>query len=97
MRRVFSTSGIDRSRTGTTRLQPFVVQDAFISGGSQVGLAHNDEDRWELQNYSTWTKGRHILRFGVRVRGIKITDFSPQNFGGTFTFSGGNAPAARRQ
>src|SRR6185312_14287800 len=69
-----------------------VVQDAFIAGGSQVGLAHNDEDRWELQNHSTWTKGRHILRFGVRVRGVKITDFSPQNFGGTFTFSGGDAP-----
>ena len=66
-----------------------MVQDAFIAGGSQVGLAHDDEDRWELQNYSTWTKGRHILRFGVRVRGVKITDFSPQNFGGTFTFSGG--------
>ncbi len=77
---------------GNNTIPTIVVQDAFISGGSQVGLAHNDEDRWELQNYSTWTKGRHILRFGVRVRGVKITDFSPQNFGGTFTFSGGNAP-----
>ena len=28
----------------------------------------------------------------MRARGIKITDFSPNNFGGTFTFSGGNAP-----
>jgi hypothetical protein len=32
------------------------------------------------------------MRFGVRARGVKITDFSPQNFGGTFTFSGGDAP-----
>lgn len=77
---------------GNNTIPTVVVQDAFIAGGSQIGLAHNDEDRWELQNYSTWTKGRHILRFGVRVRGVKITDFSPQNFGGTFTFSGGNAP-----
>ena len=45
-----------------------------------------------MQNYSTWTKGRHILRFGARLRGVNITDFSPQNFGGTFTFSGGEAP-----
>ncbi len=77
---------------GNNTIATVLVQDAFISGGSQVGIAHNDEDRWELQNYSTWTKGRHILRFGVRVRGVKINDFSPQNFGGTFTFSGGNAP-----
>ena len=77
---------------GDNTIPTIVVQDAFISGGSAIGLAHVDEDRWELQNYSTWTKGRHILRFGVRARGIKLTDFSPQNFGGTFTFSGGNAP-----
>jgi Carboxypeptidase regulatory-like domain/TonB dependent receptor len=77
---------------GNNTIPTIAVQESFISGGSQIGLAHNDEDRWELQNYSTWTKGRHILRFGVRVRGVKITDFSPQNFGGTFTFSGGDAP-----
>ena len=77
---------------GNNVIPTIVVQDAFIAGGSQVGLAHNNEDRWELQNYSTWTKGPHILRFGARLRGVKITDFSPQNFGGTFTFSGGDAP-----
>lgn len=83
----------NRSRQdGNNSIPTISVQESFISGGSQIGLAHNDEDRWELQNYSTWTKGRHILRFGVRLRGVHITDFSPQNFGGTFTFSGGDAP-----
>jgi hypothetical protein len=77
---------------GNNSIPTVVVQEAFIAGGSQIGLAHNDEDRWELQNYSTWTKGRHILRFGARFRGVNISDFSPQNFGGTFTFSGGEAP-----
>ncbi|HKS11374.1 MAG TPA: carboxypeptidase regulatory-like domain-containing protein [Pyrinomonadaceae bacterium] len=77
---------------GNNSIPTVVVQEAFIAGGSQIGLAHNDEDRWELQNYSTWTKGRHVLRFGGRVRGVNISDFSPQNFGGTFTFSGGEAP-----
>jgi hypothetical protein len=77
---------------GNNSIATISVQEAFTSGGSQVGLAHNDEDRWELQNYSTWTKGRHILRFGARLRGVHISDFSPQNFGGTFTFSGGEAP-----
>ena len=77
---------------GNNTIPTIVVQDAFIAGGSAIGLAHVDEDRWELQNYSTWTKGAHVLRFGVRARGVKLTDFSPNNFGGTFTFSGGNAP-----
>jgi hypothetical protein len=77
---------------GNNTIPTITVQEAFTSGGSQIGLAHTNEDRWELQNYSTWTKGRHILRYGLRVRGVKITDFSPQNFGGTFTFSGGDAP-----
>src|ERR1041385_4540382 len=83
----------NRSRQdGNNTVPTIVVQEAFTSGGSQIGLGHNDEDRWELQNYSMWTNGRHIMRYGVRARGGKITDFPPQNFGGTFTFSGGNAP-----
>ncbi len=79
-------------QNGNNVIPTIVVQDAFIAGGSQVGLANSTERRWELQNYSTWTKGPHILRFGLRVRGVHISDFSPQNFGGTFTFSGGEAP-----
>ena len=77
---------------GNNTIPTIVVQEAFIRGGSQIGLAHTDEDRWELQNYSTLTTGRHILRFGVRLRGVRITEVSPQNFGGTFVFSGGIAP-----
>ena len=43
-----------------------VVQESFIQGGSQIGLAHNEQDSWELQNYSTRTSGTHVLRFGGR-------------------------------
>jgi hypothetical protein len=79
-------------QNGNNTIPTITVQDSFISGGSQIGLAHNNDDRWEVQNYTTWTKGRHILRFGGRIGGIRITDFSPQNFGGSYTFSGGDAP-----
>ena len=88
----FQFSRARSQQDGNNEIPTIVVQESFTSGGSAIGLAHNDEDRWELQNYWTWTKGRHILRFGARARGVHITDFSPQNFGGTFTFSGGDAP-----
>lgn len=64
------------------------VQDAFIGGGSSIGLAFNKETRWELQNYSTGTIGRHILRFGARLRGVRLSNVSNNNFNGTFTFGG---------
>jgi hypothetical protein len=32
---------------GNNAIPTIVVQDAFIAGGSQIGLAHNNEDRWE--------------------------------------------------
>jgi hypothetical protein len=77
---------------GNNSIPTVNVQESFISGGSQIGRAEAHEDRWELQNYSTLTTGLHILRFGVRLRRVSITDVSPQNFGGTFVFAGGMAP-----
>jgi hypothetical protein len=79
-------------QNGNNSIPTINVQESFISGGSQVGLAHNDEDRWTIENYTTWTKGPHIFRFGVRSGGVRTTDFSPQNFGGSYVFSGGDAP-----
>ena len=61
-------------------------------GGAQVGFSSNDEDRFELQNFTSWSAGQHSLKAGIRVRGVRITDSSPQNFSGTFTFAGGVAP-----
>jgi hypothetical protein len=77
---------------GDNSIPTITVRDSFISGGSQIGKAQAHENRWELQNYYTKTTGPHVLRFGVRVRGVSITDISPQNFGGTFVFAGGMAP-----
>ena len=68
------------------------VSSAFTSGGSQVGDVEFTDQRWELQNFLAWAKGNHALKFGGRVRGIKITDINPNNFGGTFTFTGSLVP-----
>jgi len=68
------------------------VSDAFTGGGSQVGFSSNRENRYELQNFTSWSEGAHSLKAGIRIRGVSIDDVSPQNFSGTFTFSGGQAP-----
>jgi hypothetical protein len=68
------------------------VLDAFRGGGSQVGLASNIQNFWELQNNTSMTLGRHAFKFGVRFRHISIRDISPQGFGGTWTFGGGLGP-----
>ncbi|MBA2526117.1 MAG: TonB-dependent receptor [Pyrinomonadaceae bacterium] len=68
------------------------VSSSFTSGGSQVGQTINTDQRWELQNFLAWQKGRHALKFGGRVRGVSITDINPSNFGGSFTFTGGLVP-----
>ena len=46
----------------------------------------------ELQNNTTSVHGAHAWRFGIRVRAQFDKSVAPQNFNGTFTFSGGLAP-----
>ncbi|HEX6046382.1 MAG TPA: TonB-dependent receptor [Pyrinomonadaceae bacterium] len=66
------------------------VQEAFTGGGAQVGKSHTDTNDWELTNNTTFVKGPHSFKFGVRLRSTDILQFSPQNFGGTYTFFGGS-------
>ncbi len=73
--------------------QPTIdVSSSFTAGGSQVGDVTNTDRRWELQNFLAWAKGTHAFKFGGRIRGVKITDINPNNFGGRFTFTGGLVP-----
>ncbi|HEX8137608.1 MAG TPA: carboxypeptidase regulatory-like domain-containing protein [Pyrinomonadaceae bacterium] len=77
---------------GDNTIPTLNVLEAFTSGGSQVGRTSNTENRWELQNYTSWARGHHSLKAGVRLRGVRITDINPQNFGGTYTFAGSVGP-----
>jgi uncharacterized membrane protein YgcG len=75
-----------RHQNGDNTLPTIQVTDAFISGGSQVGQQTNTSNSWELTNNTSFTMGAHALKVGARMRHISISDFSPQNFGGTYTF-----------
>ncbi len=76
-----------RSQESATLEPTLIVRDAFTGGGSQVGLSFANEDRFELQNYTSFALGRHSLKVGGRLRNIRINDNSPQNFQGAFTFA----------
>lgn len=65
-----------------------VVSDAFTGGGASAGPARNTTNRIELQNYTSIAHKTQSIKAGVRVRSVRISDFTQQNFNGTFIFAG---------
>ena len=77
---------------GNSTIPVLSVSSSFTGGGSQVGHAINENKRWELSNFTQIQKGMHTFKFGGRVRGVKIDDISPNNFGGNWGITGGFGP-----
>src|SRR5262249_30649338 len=101
--RLTETSTINKQTVNETRFQfnrqtrgdttdnsiPTVnVQEAFTGGGLQIGLPAHRQSRFRVTNITSLSLGNHAIKFGARARTVKISDFSPSNFGGTWTFSG---------
>ena len=59
---------------------------------SQIGHATNERTSWELNNFTQKQMGLHTVKFGGRVRNVNIDDISPNNFGGSWSFTGGFGP-----
>jgi len=70
-----------------------LVLGSFNGGGAQTGHAFSTQNSFELQNNTSISHGLHFWRFGARLREDKVSNISPQNFGGTFTFGGANTLA----
>ncbi len=104
---VISNSAINETRLQFTRdalgqaastFQPAIkVLDAFTGGGAQIGNSFHNENRWELQNYTSLTRGHHTLTFGGQANLANLYDSSPLNFEGQFVFSGGQGPLLNSQ
>ncbi len=73
------------------------VLQSFSDGGATLGRSFDTQNYYELQNYTSFVKGKHSWRFGVRLRGQTDDNVSPQNFNGTFTFAGSLAPVLNSQ
>ena len=82
----------DQAGSAAGLIPTILVRDSFIDGGPQISEANNTIGRVELQNYTTWLKGRHTLRFGGRLRRASLEDLSTANFEGMYLFLGAVAP-----
>jgi hypothetical protein len=82
-----------RSTSSAVSADPAIsVSDAFNSGGATVGQAWNTQNYYELSNVTTYTAGVHTMKWGGRMRVSNMNDYSPSNFNGSFSFTGGQAP-----
>ena len=64
-----------------------VVEGAFTGGGNNGGFYHDNQDRFELQNYISEAAGKHFLNYGGRLRSTRDANSSSANYNGTYTFS----------
>ncbi len=62
------------------------VTGYFTGGGSDAGTQNAHSDHYELQNYTSWSLGKHLLKFGARLRAVHDVSLSSAGFNGTFTF-----------
>ena len=62
------------------------VQGAFTGGGNNQGTVRDNQDRYELQNYTTAALGNHALNFGTRLRLTRDSNYSTSGFNGMYIF-----------
>src|SRR5690349_12673592 len=85
----FQFSHNTNEQIGNNSIPALNVSGAFGSGGSQVGHSINTRNFWELNNFTARQQGSHAIKFGGRVRHVSIDDTNENNFGGTWSFTGG--------
>ena len=67
------------------------VQQAFVSGGNELQAETDNQNHYELQNYTSIVHGKHLVKFGGRLR-VETDDHSTLNgFNGGWLFSSLNA------
>jgi hypothetical protein len=63
------------------------VPDAFVGGGSTMGLSGLTENRYEFHDVWSLVRERYSLKFGGRLRVINESNRSMENYNGIFTFA----------
>jgi Carboxypeptidase regulatory-like domain len=68
------------------------VQGAFTGGGSNAGIVRDNQDRFELENYTTSALAAHSVKFGGRLRLTRDANYSNSGFNGNYIYGSLNAP-----
>ena len=63
------------------------VQGGFTAGGSNAGLNHDNQDRYEFQDLLRLARGSHDITVGGRIRAGRDANYSTGDFNGQFTFA----------
>jgi hypothetical protein len=69
-----------------TAVPTIQIQGAFVGGGSSSGLYSDTQNRYELQNITYMTFGKHSVKYGGRVRATKDDNSSNSRFNGSYSF-----------
>jgi hypothetical protein len=78
----------DRDNQTAQNSDPTItVQGAFTGGGNNEGTVRDNQDRYELQNYTTAAEGKHALNFGARLRLTRDANYSTSGFNGNYIYS----------
>ncbi len=64
----------------------FNVPGVFSGGGNTNQETRSHSDHFELQNFTTLTKGAQAIKFGAWLRDDRNATTNNSNFNGTFTF-----------
>lgn len=83
----FQYTTAQTTQSGGSNLPTIQVNDAFTSGGANIGQSFNRDKRLEINNNTSFIFGRHILKTGGRFRHVSVNSSAPSNFAGTFTFT----------
>ncbi|HEX4320924.1 MAG TPA: TonB-dependent receptor [Acidobacteriaceae bacterium] len=75
------------NQTPVSDAPAIAVQGAFTDGGNSGGIARDNQDHYELQNYLQMEEGKHDLNMGGRLRAVRDSNYSTANFNGQFTFA----------
>jgi hypothetical protein len=62
------------------------IQGAFTGGGSSSGMFHDTQNRYEVQNITYMTLGKHTIKYGGRFRGTTDDNSSGARFNGVYSF-----------
>jgi Carboxypeptidase regulatory-like domain/TonB dependent receptor len=75
------TNQVPQATTPTINVEGF-----FDAGGNSQGTELDDQNHYEVQNYTSVVHGKHILKFGARLREVTDSNSSTSQFNSTYIF-----------